>query len=902
MMKGRHSQKLKIHIPSFFIFLLFFFINTSYAKAFTVSEIEIEGLYSVNQDELLYLLDIEIGKEIDPETIKSGIKRSFLKDLFEDIEIYVTNGEKTKVLIKVKEKELLEDVNIIVKDNPYGISKKIIKNLFDLKEGDHLKCNIIKDAIKKLKHDLAIRGFTAAIINSEIKKLDKPYRVQLDLFVEPGPPEIIKKIIISGINKELKSAMRLTEGDVFDQTILKKDLERIKSKLKKSGYFRPVVGPYEYSKGLLNISINPGTKLVISIEGNENVSKKTIMNTLPFFDAEDFSDALIEEAVHRILSIYYSKGFPFAQIAPVITTKNDSIFLSLFIFEGRRVKVGSISFVDNTLPEKSLKEIMTLKEEKVYNPELLNNDLESIKAIYNSLGYLSAEIEEFETKYDETTDTMDIVIHINEGVKTVIKRIDIIGTNSFSEEKIRDVINIKEGDAYNEVDISDARFKIIDLYNSSGFPDVNVTVERSFEAEKAFVTFKIDEGNKTFFGKTIITGNQNTRYKVIRRELYEKENTPFNYSLLSKERQNLYRLGLFTDIDVEVLDRYDHKKDILMRLNEGNAGTLELSIGYAEYEQFRGVLELSYRNLFGMNRRGSLKLELSSLEKRFILQYYEPWFLSRNLPLRIFFLSENKKEINIDTRETRYQLTRHTVTAGLEKKLNDNLKSELFYEFSLVNTYDVKPDVILSREDTGTLIISGLRFGLIYDTRDSPFYPKKGILSGASLKLTGPMFLSETDFIKFSIYSNFYRELTKDVVLAASLRGGFAQGYNKTRELPIVERFFLGGRNTVRGYDQDTLGPKGSDRTPTGGNIFIMENLELRTSIGKGIGLVAFLDGGNVWINIEDLNIRNLKFTTGIGVRYNTPVGPLRIDYGYKLEREKDESSGEIHFSIGHAF
>ncbi len=284
------------------------------------------------------------------------------------------------------------------------------------------------------------------------------------------------------------------------------------------------------------------------------------------------------------------------------------------------------------------------------------------------------------------------------------------------------------------------------------------------------------------------------------------------------------------------------------------------------------------------------------------MQYYEPWFLNKLLPFRASLLSEEKEEVNIDTGETRYRLTRETASAGFEKKITEHLKSELFYEFSHVNTYDLQPDVILSKEDTGTLIISGIRPGFVYDTRNNPFYPSKGILTGISFKLTSPLFLSETDFLKINFYTNIYQALSRKIVLAVSLRGGIAQGYNETKELPIVERFFLGGRTTVRGYNQDTLGPKGTDGTPTGGNAFLMENLELRISISKNIGFVTFLDGGNVWLDIEDIDVSDIKFTTGLGLRYSTPVGPIRIDYGYKLQREKNESSGEIHFSIGHAF
>jgi outer membrane protein insertion porin family len=389
---------------------------------------------------------------------------------------------------------------------------------------------------------------------------------------------------------------------------------------------------------------------------------------------------------------------------------------------------------------------------------------------------------------------------------------------------------------------------------------------------------------------------------VLKRELRHQEGSAFDYTLLQRERQNIYKLGLFTDIDVEVLDRYDHIRDTLIKVNEGNAGAVEFGFGYADYEKFRGFFDLSYRNLWGMNKQASLRLELSSLEKRTILQYLEPWFLGKQIPFRLVLLYEDREEINTDTGDILYRLNRYSASAGIEKKLSNPLKAELYYEFSLVDTFDVRPDVVLTKEDTGTLAISALKPGIVYDTRDNPFDPKKGILSGISLKAASPLLLSETNFLKLLFQGNSYHQMDKRFVLALSLRGGLAWGYNGTGELPIVERFFLGGRTTVRGYEQDTLGPKGSDGNPTGGNAFLCGNIELRSYLGKGIGIVTFLDGGNVWQKVQDIEFGSMKYTTGLGLRYNTPVGPLRVDYGHKLQREKGESAGELHFAIGHAF
>jgi outer membrane protein insertion porin family len=141
----------------------------------------------------------------------------------------------------------------------------------------------------------------------------------------------------------------------------------------------------------------------------------------------------------------------------------------------------------------------------------------------------------------------------------------------------------------------------------------------------------------------------------------------------------------------------------------------------------------------------------------------------------------------------------------------------------------------------------------------------------------------------------------KRFVFAVSFGGGAANGLGGTEELPLVERFFLGGGTTVRGYEQDTLGPKGEDDSPTGGNVFVLTNWEMRLPLGKGFGLVPFVDAGNVWQTLDDFDAE-LKYTVGAGLRYKTPVGPVRVDYGYKLNRDSGESTGEVHFSFGHAF
>ncbi len=867
------------------------------AAASEVGEIEINGLFSIDKEELLYLLDIHPGKQIDEEHIRLGIKRAFLKGIFEDISVETFEGERTHVLINVKERDLIEKISIKGK---YALSKKRIKQLFLLKEDTALLCDMLERALKKLRHEIALRGFPHASVHAETIALKKPHRVKLLLMINTGEPLRIEEI---QTDEETKHAMKLSGGDIYNQIKLRRDLERIKKYYQKQNYFNPEIGQHTFTDGVLEIPVRPGKRLDISIVDNHAISTRKLMKEMPFIELEAFNYDIVEESVYRIMSLYHRKGYLFAQVAPIISETDDHIDLHFFIYEGRKVKTGNITFTGTSLPEKDLEEVLSLRKGKVYNAELLDSDRERLRNYYIALGYLAVTIEEFQTTYNEDSTTMDIEIIINEGLKTEIEKIVITGAERVPEEAVREVLQVEPGDVYNEVNIIDARYRVVDLYNARGFLGTNVAVESEIEEHKAKVTFKILEKTETRFGKTIVAGNYKTNYKVVTRELHDKENTPYNYRILTRDRRKLYKLGLFTDVNMQALDRYDHKKDVLLTVKEGNPGSVELTFGYATYERFRGILDVSYRNLWGKNRQPSLKLDVSSLSQRLILQYYEPWFLDKeHLQFRTYMLFENKEEINIDTRETLYKLKRYKASAGIEKDISDTVLAKFYYEFSVVNTYDVQPDIVLSKEDTGTLFISGIIPGILYDTRDNIFEPRKGIFAGASIKFTSPIFLSESDFIKFMFFGNYYHSLSKRFVFAVSFRGGLARGYRGTTELPLVERFFLGGRTTVRGYEQDLLGPKGEDGNPTGGNAFLMQNLELRASLGKGIGLVAFLDGGNVWRETNDIDLLEWKFTPGIGVRYRTPVGPLRLDYGYKLKDEPGQSRGIFHFAIGHAF
>jgi outer membrane protein insertion porin family len=263
----------------------------------------------------------------------------------------------------------------------------------------------------------------------------------------------------------------------------------------------------------------------------------------------------------------------------------------------------------------------------------------------------------------------------------------------------------------------------------------------------------------------------------------------------------------------------------------------------------------------------------------------------------------DSERLNSDTREIYYKTRKTTASFGVEKEY-DRLKPSLTYQFENVVNYDVKPEAQLTPDDSGRVILSSLIPALVVDLRDDVFNPRKGALYGIVLKEALWVLGSQATFSKLTVQGSWFVPVNTSV-LALSARAGMAWPFRETTEVPIHERFYVGGGTTVRGYQQDAIGPSVPDVNgnpiPQGGQSMVVLNIEIRFNPGEGFGVVLFSDGGNVWPD-QEIRLSDLRSSYGAGIRYGTPVGPLRIDYGQKIHKLPGESPGELHFSIGNTF
>ncbi len=877
---------------------------------YRVSSIKVQGLSGMKRDYFLELLDLNPGTELTPARIRSGVARAFQKGIFLDIRVEALDpaAAKTSLLIVVTEKQRVASIKIQGDD---VVSSKNILKASGFVRGMEFRADLNAEVEDRVLSLLAHRGFPEAEAVITIEPSSRPNFVDITLTVTEGNAERIKSITVEGGRKyrsRAESLLRLKELGRFDRLTLEKDLQKVRQDMKRRGYYGAKLPEWSFDaddKNLL-IRIDSGSRYEISFEGNESISKGKLKAEFSFEDLEEYPGGdTLEEASRRFADLYHRKGYPFAQIAASFEVKKNLTTLAFYIFEGPHVLVRNIRFSGTSISDERLKAVMDYRKGKPYDESRLQKAVVRMISFYNALGYLGAKVTDVRKDLESYPDDVIIDVSVDEGEPTLIQRVQIAGNSVFRDVELLDLAGIRQGDPYNEIDIADARYRLIEKYNRMGYVNASVQVAQSFSNDmtSAQLEFVLREGLGFRFGKIIVAGNARTKDAIIRKELNLLEGESYDHRKVLAGKQALHKMGLFSSVNVTPGKGVDSdQQDILVQVREGHFGSVDLGAGYSDYDKARGFIEVSHRNLGGFNRRVTLRGELSSVERRYILNYEDPLLLlDYKLPFRATIVSEYLRKLDSDTWDLRYESDRTSFLVGIDHSFSARVKGSLDYEYSFLNIYNLRQGEKLTKEDEGSRLVGSISPSVVRDTRNNPFNPRQGSINAVVVKLADKALLSESDFIKATFQSSWYFQAARPLVAALSFKGGAAQGMRENDTLPIEERFFLGGGVSVRGYDRDKLGPKVND-VPTGGNAFLLLNTELRLNVWKGLGTVAFIDGGNVWVDVAKADPLDLKYSWGVGIRYNTPVGPLSLDYGRKFDPEKDEGPFEIHFNLGHAF
>jgi len=739
--------------------------------------------------------------------------------------------------------------------------------------------------------------------------------ISLDIGMKIFKQEKVLKVFVEG-NKRIETdairrVVKTEEGSIYSSKNLSDDLKAIYA----MGYFDDArIESEDTPEGkVVTFKVKEKSTIrVILIKGNRIYEDEKIRGVLNIKTGSILNFVMIKKNVERIEGLYKEKNYHNMKVEYKIHEfDNNQADLEFIISEGSKALIKNIIFEGNKAYSSSkLKKLMSTSEKNIFswvssagdlNREDLNQDIAKIAAFYHNNGFIQAKVGE--PQIDTHESWIDIAIKIDEGPQFKVGKVEITGDLIFPQGKLIEKIMIGKEKFYNRQVLQRDVLALTDIYSDEGYAYADIVPGIDQDRDKMIVNinFVISKGKPVYFEEILIGGNSKTRDKVIRRELLVYEQELHSGVKLKKSIRNLHRLDYFENIKVDTLKGSSDDKMVLkIDVTEKPTGAFTFGAGYSSVEKVFGMASISQRNLFGRGQVLALKTQLGSVSNRYTLSFTEPWLF--DIPLSAGFdlysweydydtFDKDSKGGGIRFGYPVYEFTRIYMTYALDFADITNIEIDA-------------PDTI--KEMAGNNVSSSITTALKYDSRDKVFNPTEGAEHTISIQYAG--LGGDIGFTKYILETGWFIPLFKGTVGSIHAKTGYVS-QNSGQKLPSYERFNLGGINSLRGFDWEDLSPKKINSegvlTNIGGNKFVQFNFEYLFPLIKEVGVmgVLFFDTGDVYDNDESVDLGNLRESVGGGIRWYSPMGPMRIEYGYILDPVKNESKGgKWEFTVGTVF
>jgi outer membrane protein insertion porin family len=556
--------------------------------------------------------------------------------------------------------------------------------------------------------------------------------------------------------------------------------------------------------------------------------------------------------------------------------------LRYVIDAGRKVTVKDVLFRGNeAFSRTELLAVVQIQparflQKSVYSVSKLDSDVASLLALYRAAGYLNAVVIPL-VEPQEDLEGLRITFECQEGAKAQTGAVTFAGNRSMDDDALRGILESESGGFYSPYVVERDRQAIIEAYNDRGFlqPRVTYRVGDGDRNGSYPVEFEIDEGVQAIVDDILIVGNDHTGEATIQRRFKFSSGEPLNLGSLLETQQALYDMGTFDFVRVAPQNPESTApfQNVVVRVEEARQFSLRYSLGYDQRAKVRGMLELHNLRIPGTQRRADLRFRLSAIERGAILSFRQSQISF--LPVNSYFtLSVREKE------EVSFDATRVNLSYQYSRPIGDHSWGQFRYRFRNVRVSNLTSEI--GREDEPRNLST---FSAVYinDTRDNYLDPQRGFLTSTDLSLTTKL-LGSNNYVSLYTQNSYYRGLPASLLFALGMRLGVAVPYGGDKEIPISERYYAGGASSLRGFETDLAGPLDpvTDK-PVGGNALLIGNVELRFPFLRIAKIAGFYDVGNVFKTFRGINTNDMSHTLGIGLRVRTPLGPVRVDYGFNL-------------------
>ncbi|MGB9720038.1 MAG: outer membrane protein assembly factor BamA [bacterium] len=547
--------------------------------------------------------------------------------------------------------------------------------------------------------------------------------------------------------------------------------------------------------------------------------------------------------------------------------------------------------------DKTIKNVMLTKTKALFRKgrfdyDVYKGDITAIKNLYDYSGFLESEVRD-SLIFDSTGKTVEIHINIKEGKQTTIRAIEFAGNKLYSTEFLREKIVTKLEKPFDRRRFEIDNYIITSLYDDLGYTEVRIENEYFVNDQQAKILYNIVEGEKQFIEDIEITGLRRTKKEIVLEELVLKKGDILRYALVLKSRRNLTNLGIFNSIRTQTINgSQPNHKIIQFIFSEKEPIILNFRLGYGTRDYLRFGAGIEHLNMFGRAWQGKLEGKVSFAEYRLNSEITFPRFFFLPIRYRIGSFYQFKKEIGFNTRHIGLYNEFHFdfLTGSFSTKYNvENIRTYFPVENSHLPTDSIKNDWL-----------HGIIFNWLKDRRDDPIFTNSGNYANLTVETSGIIMPADVNYVRPTVEFRSFKPFVP-VVLGVAIKTGIVQPVSPSSDVPVYKRFYCGGTTSVRGYDDWTIGPRDSNGNPIGGRVLFETSVEFRFPLYKILGGVFFIDAGNVWKEVDEIDWQ-LRWSIGTGMRLRTPLGSLRLDYGMKVKPSSDESTGALHFAIGEAF
>ncbi len=746
--------------------------------------------------------------------------------------------------------------------------------------------------------------------------------------------------------EELLEKSKLSPKNPVTSARLSRATEKVRKFLLNQGYLgagavitRGIYDP-QTNQVPLTLSITAGPRVQVQVVG-ARLSKGKKRTLLPIYAEGAVDEDLLQEGRRNIRDYLQSLGYFNANVK-VSSQEDDQTHEQLITSQITRVdrfRLACVSFSGNKyfsndlLSRRLSLQPASFASSGRFSQQLLRGDTDSIRALYLSNGFQDVQVTSaVDDHYAGKKNNLFVSFHIVEAAQTRIGNLRMEGNHAISTADLLSVIGSTHGEPYSEAGIASDRNNILAFYYNEGFPEAGFhdDVQPAGGEHEMNLVYHVTEGPRTDVAKVLITGYQYTRPGIIRRQVAIEPNGPLREGDIATTQRQLYNLGIFNRVQIapQNPEGTDADKTVVVEAEEGDRYTIGYGFGF-EVQRIaggtsnpngttlgaspRGIFEISRNNMFGRAQTLSFKARASTLEYRFALGYTANNFLTnRKLSLELTGYADKTQDINTFT-STRFE-------GGLQVVNKVSTSSSLLYRYfyrrveasDLVNTINVEQIPLYSQPT----LVSG--FGVTYarDRRDNPADATRGTFNTIDVSDAIESIGSSASFFRAYIQNSSFHSFGRAFVFARSVRFGFEQPFGKTAGetpgpcstapvsttgsiIPLPERFFAGGGTSLRGFGLNQAGPRDPcTGFPIGGLALLIFNQELHFPmrlpfVGNRLGGTIFYDGGNVYSDTSHIsfswkapsltNLNYFSHTIGFGLRYPTPVGPVRIDFGYQL-------------------